>query len=129
MSMAHGLELRFPLLDVDLIRTVLATPQSLKRSGRLRPGKPALTNAVARFPSDLVSSRKQGFTIPLKKWIQTELKDDIQPTILELSEKHGFNESAVRSVWDFFQKSGRGEAWLRVWVLYSLARWMRVNKN
>jgi asparagine synthase (glutamine-hydrolysing) len=68
-SMAHGLEVRVPLVDAVLLRkiapTVLAmTPQqaaSPKAGLALSPSKP--------LPAGVVSRPKTGFTTPIAGWL------------------------------------------------------------
>jgi len=70
MSMAHGLEVRVPLLDLEVIRTCLSLPPDVKRQGRR--GKRVLRELLLRdMPRDLVERRKAGFLIPLEAWTQS----------------------------------------------------------
>ena len=70
MSMAHGLEVRVPFLDLELVRRIVSLPSALK----LRRGwttkhllrrwlEPALPAAVLRRP-------KAGFNMPLEVWLR-----------------------------------------------------------
>ena len=127
MSMAHGLELRFPLLDVDLIRAALWTPASQKRARGGFANKPALTSAIDDFPFALINKQKRGFTVPLKLWIQDKLGQDIKAVLNDLPDKIGLDENAVKAEMARSQSAGGGQAWLRVWLLYSLGCWLRAN--
>ena len=122
MSMAHGLELRVPLLDADLIRAALAMPESAKRSAR--GGKPALEAGVANFPHDLVGRGKRGFTLPFRHWLAHELRDECQSVLLDGSGGAMLSSSAVAAVWRGFLDKNEPNAWLRPWVLYVLRRWL-----
>ena len=67
-SMAHSLELRVPLVDVDLLRTVAR----LIPSGH-PPGKAMMASATRRpLPEPVISRRKTGFGIPVKEWTQSD---------------------------------------------------------
>lgn len=125
MSMAHGLELRFPLLDVDLIRSVLGTPQGLKVAQGRPAGKPALTSSVAQFPTDLMKRRKQGFTLPLEQWMRRGMGDDFRSLFTELVVDLGLERPAVERTWRRLEKSRHGHEWLRAWQLFSLGCWYR----
>ena len=65
-SMAHSLELRTPLVDIDLWRTVaplLAADERLgKRDMAKTPAKP--------LPPEILDRKKTGFEIPLHDWVQ-----------------------------------------------------------
>ncbi len=71
-SMAHGLEVRVPLLDHRIAELSLALPATLidaERSG----GKPLLRRLAAdRLPRTLVEKRKQGFSFPISRLISMQ---------------------------------------------------------
>jgi asparagine synthase (glutamine-hydrolysing) len=72
-SMAHGLEVRPPLLDNALIDFAFGLPSHYKlRRGRV--GKWLLKAAAAPLlPREIIHRRKRGFGIPLANWIKTVL--------------------------------------------------------
>lgn len=73
MSMAHGLEVRSPLLDYELAEYVFRLPGSLKVQ-RFKL-KYLLRRAFApEVPEPILSRRKQGFGVPLDRWFRTELR-------------------------------------------------------
>lgn len=67
MSMAHGLELRVPLVDSGLFETVSKLPAAL----RLRPGKQLLLDAVPEIPHWIRNRPKSGFLFPFEQWLAT----------------------------------------------------------
>lgn len=70
MSMAHGLEVRVPLLDHRLVEFALSMPPSWLVSPWPLEGKRILRQAVAPFVKKCVLNRpKQGFVIPLNSWL------------------------------------------------------------
>jgi asparagine synthase (glutamine-hydrolysing) len=73
MSMACSLEARVPLLDHELVELAFALPPRLKVQGRQT--KPLLKRVAARHvPRDCVYRPKEGFSIPIKKWLRHELR-------------------------------------------------------
>ena len=68
MSMAHGLEVRCPLLDRRVVELAFRIPASRKQQGT--QGK-ALLRALARrrLPGKLWQLPKRGFTVPIGQWI------------------------------------------------------------
>ena len=68
MSMAHGLEVRCPLLDRRVVELAFRIPASRKQQGT--QGK-ALLRALARrrLPGKLWQLPKRGFTVPIGEWI------------------------------------------------------------
>ncbi|NBB23602.1 asparagine synthase (glutamine-hydrolyzing) [Porphyrobacter sp. SLTP] len=68
-GMAHGVEIRTPLVDIDLLREVSPLLPSLKPGD----GKRFLSNAPnPPLPSSLVNAPKTGFTTPLATWLSEE---------------------------------------------------------
>lgn len=72
-AMAVGLEGREPLLDHKIIEYVAQLPIDLKY--RKRVSKYILRKVLYKYvPKELVERPKQGFTIPLEKWLRGDLK-------------------------------------------------------
>jgi asparagine synthase (glutamine-hydrolysing) len=67
MSMAHGLELRVPLVDSVLFDAVSQISPEL----RLRPGKQLLIDAVPEIPEWILGRPKSGFLFPYEDWLST----------------------------------------------------------
>jgi asparagine synthase (glutamine-hydrolysing) len=68
MSMAHGLEVRCPLLDRRVVELAFRIPASRKQT--LRQGKVLLRElAKRRLPGDLWGLPKRGFSAPIGEWI------------------------------------------------------------
>ena len=66
-SMRHGLEVRVPMLDEDLVAYGLTLPHRLRVDGRA--GKRVLREVARRqLPRAVVDQPKQGFTIPVDRW-------------------------------------------------------------
>lgn len=72
MSMAVSLEARVPLLDHHVVEFAMSLPSHLKiRQGT---GKWILREAIQGVvPASVLSKRKQGFAVPLDKWLRNEL--------------------------------------------------------
>lgn len=72
-SMAHGLEVRSPFLDDDLVSAVL------RFRARARPGKPILQSLLARrVPPGLLKRPKQGFGMPINEWYRGPLRSVLE---------------------------------------------------
>lgn len=73
-SMAHSLEAREPLLDHRLIEFSFSLPFNMKlRAGQ---GKWIFRKILEKhIPKALFERPKQGFGIPIERWLRTDLKD------------------------------------------------------
>ncbi|MBC7541993.1 MAG: asparagine synthetase B, partial [Candidatus Sericytochromatia bacterium] len=71
-TMAHGLEVRSPFLDEELVDFAVRLPQGLRWQGW--SGKLLLRRwGAARLPETLWQRRKQGFAVPLARWFREDL--------------------------------------------------------
>jgi asparagine synthase (glutamine-hydrolysing) len=74
MSMAHGLEVRPPLLDEQLCNEVLPLPGRLKLAPRVN--KPLLVGCTEQLLPPAIKTRpKTGFSLPLEEWLEGPLKE------------------------------------------------------
>lgn len=108
-SMFTSLEVRAPFLDYTIQDFVAQLPYDLKLS-RLTSKYLLKKMAKKHLPSYIINKRKQGFAIPVTKWLKHELKD----TLLHYTSKsyienqglfnHGFVEKIVQNhlneTWD-----------------------------
>ncbi|MEJ7784247.1 MAG: asparagine synthase (glutamine-hydrolyzing) [Solirubrobacteraceae bacterium] len=80
MSMAHGLEVRSPFLDTELLELALRLPPSTKVRGLSL--KRVLKTAVADLlPPEILDRRKRGFGVPLDRWFREDLADYLHTTV------------------------------------------------
>ncbi|MGD0092400.1 MAG: asparagine synthase (glutamine-hydrolyzing) [Planctomycetota bacterium] len=126
MSMAHGLEVRSPFLDVDLVSFALALLDNARLPGLKT--KPLLRKAAAqKLPPEVVAARKRGFGVPLDDWFRGPLKD-IALRILgdsTLVRAKLFKPRYWEQLWQEHQakKAQHGE---RLYALLSLELWHRM---
>lgn len=72
MTMAHGLEVRSPFLDVDLASYAIGLPARLKVGGLSL--KRVLKHAMRDdLPAGILRRRKHGFGVPLDRWFREDL--------------------------------------------------------
>jgi len=70
MSMWHGLEIRVPFLDKDLINAVTSISTDVKKN---KQGKFLLIESFkAELPIEIWNRRRQGFTFPFAKWVEND---------------------------------------------------------
>jgi asparagine synthase (glutamine-hydrolysing) len=126
-SMSHGLELRVPLVDVEVARVAQQAAAALDLSrGAI---KPMLIEAVRDLLSpEMLTRPKKGFTLPFETWMRNELFSEVNS---ELGGDRAATVSLVQrevsQVWSAFQSRRAGVNWSRPWSLYTLMRWARQN--
>lgn len=90
MSMACSLEARVPFLDHELVELAFRVPARLKLHGD--EGKVLLKSLAARrLPRNCVYRQKEGFSVPIKNWLQTTLK----PLMRELLDPGRISEGGI----------------------------------
>ncbi len=79
-SMAHGLEVRVPLLDHELVQWVAQLPASLKLHGR--EGKYLFKRALEPWlPQEILYRPKMGFGVPLGHWFRGPLAGHLREAL------------------------------------------------
>jgi asparagine synthase (glutamine-hydrolysing) len=123
-TMAHSLEGRSPLLSKDILEYVPSLPDKYKVNGGQT--KYILRKLAEKYlPDELINQPKRGFEIPLKKWIDGELKDLIASYILSPTAysqnfvKPGF----VDQLWNRKIKTGDEKRAKMIWTLFALDVW------
>ncbi|MDX2044073.1 MAG: asparagine synthase (glutamine-hydrolyzing) [Acidobacteriota bacterium] len=125
MSMAHSIEARVPLLDQTLIEFVQTIPASLKLRGQTT--KHILKQAMADLiPNEIINRPKMGFGVPLRKWLNNELREMLYDTLTDQRARQRglLDPQAVQSLLDEHQR-GRRDNSLHLWGLLTLELWHR----
>jgi asparagine synthase (glutamine-hydrolysing) len=123
MSMAHGLEVRVPLIDHKLIEYLFTLPGALKIKGDT-PKYLLIKATEGLLPEEVVRRPKRGFALPFEHWLRDELRRDVETALLGWREgplAGVLNAEAVQGVWQAFLNGHT--AWSRPWALYVLRRW------
>jgi asparagine synthase (glutamine-hydrolysing) len=123
-SMAHGLEVRVPLLDHKLVEHVATLPGHLKTGGPAP--KRLLVHAMAdAVPPEIHLRRKQGFVIPYEVWLRGALKSRFDDILRQRDLAHsiGLLPQPVCHVWDQFLLGHRGVNMQHPLALYAVMRW------
>jgi asparagine synthase (glutamine-hydrolysing) len=123
MSMAHGLEIRVPLIDHRLAERLFAIAGSWKLDGDVP--KPLLVEALqGALPAQIVRRKKKGFTLPFERWLRDELRSGVETVIQKVSTgplSSVLDSSAAHDVWTDFLEGKT--SWSRPWAIYVLQRW------
>ncbi|MEK7072166.1 MAG: asparagine synthase C-terminal domain-containing protein, partial [Patescibacteria group bacterium] len=117
-SMAVGLELRSPYLDVDFASFCISLPSRLKIDGE--QDKIILREAYKRdWPEEIVNRKKQGFGAPVSLWLKT-------PSFIKLKEEYlANNNKKIFKILDFnnCQKISNKNNY-QTWILLTLSVWL-----
>jgi asparagine synthase (glutamine-hydrolysing) len=121
MGMAHGLEIREPLLDHRLVERILTLPGGWKLSRQRK--KPLLVDSVPSLPRATTRGPKMGFTLPFQTWLAGPLRRWAEE---QLREPDILSQAEIHRLWAAFD---RGKlTYSRIWTLIALLDWMRRNR-
>ena len=98
-TMANSLELRSPMLDVDVVEWGLSLPRSYKIKGFETKH---ILKDVARslVPAELIDRPKMGFGIPRAEWLRTGMRELLLDTLTDTtaSQRGWFTQSKVKEL-------------------------------
>jgi asparagine synthase (glutamine-hydrolysing) len=124
-GMAVGVEVRVPLLDLDVVKFAAHVPARLKQRGRV--GKAIFKQAMQPYlPQDVIYRPKSGFGAPLRRWLREELRSKVDDTLdsAVLRRRGFFDPLAVRRLIDL-DRLGAIDASYTIFALMSLELWFR----
>lgn len=125
MSMAASLEVRSPLLDYRVVEYMARLPRRLKFG--LRYSKPLLRRLGQRLlPPETVARPKQGFVIPLNRWLQDELQPWLRESLLAADSRLvPYCRRAALEAMVADHTLGRRDWSQQLWALLVLDVWLR----
>jgi asparagine synthase (glutamine-hydrolysing) len=124
-AMAHGLELRTPFLD----REVMAVASRLARAEKTAATttKFALREAVAPLlPQEATERRKLGFPVPIGHWFRGELSGYADQVIREARTEEWLDKRAAIDVLRRFRAGDADVPWRQVWTLVVFSLWHQI---
>ena len=125
MSMAAGVEVRVPFLDIDLVEFASRIPSEFKQNGAT--GKWVLKKAMESYlPNEVIYRPKSGFGAPLRRWMRYELRELLGDLLSEESLKRRglFDPSRVHGL-IVANDSGRVDASYTLLSLICIEIWCR----
>ena len=99
MGMAYGIEIRVPLIDIDIVRLAWQIPSSLKLRGVT--GKYIFKRAMEAFlPKDVIYRPKTGFVAPVREWLSGPLHDQVRDVLSPqaLNKRGWFSPTSIQRV-------------------------------
>jgi asparagine synthase (glutamine-hydrolysing) len=123
-TMANSLELRSPMLDVNVVEWGLSLPRKYKIKGFETKH---ILKDVARslVPANLIDRPKMGFGIPRAEWLRTGMKEMVIDTLTDTTatQRGWFKVSEVKRVIDVHMAGEDKDSLL--WPMLMLELWAR----
>ncbi|MZR13824.1 asparagine synthase (glutamine-hydrolyzing) [Maritimibacter sp. DP07] len=123
-AMAASLETRAPFLDARVVAAAWGLPLEMKiADGK---GKQVLRSLLDRHvPRDLIERPKQGFSIPLDRWLRGDLRGwaDKRLSDGELLDLAGLEPALVRELWARHRNASSNNG-TKLWTILMLLDWL-----
>ena len=123
-TMANSLELRSPLLDVNVVEWGVSLPRRFKIKGFETKH---ILKDVARslVPAELIDRPKMGFGIPRAEWLRTSMKEMVIDTLTDTTatQRGWFNSPELKKVIDTHM-AGEDKDHL-LWPILMVELWAR----
>jgi len=124
-SMAHGLEVRVPILDHKFVEWVAGLPPGLKLRGR--EGKYVFKKSLETYlPKEILYRQKMGFAVPLASWFRGPLRERVKETLLgpRMLDSGMFDSRFLHTLVEQHQ-SGRRDYSMPIWTLMMFEAFQR----
>lgn len=122
MSMAHGLEVRSPLLDHRIVELACRIPLGFKIRG-LTTKRILRDVAADRVPDPILRRSKYGFQVPMGSRLKGNLKEWALPRLLDFSHDV-FRRDVLENLWQQHQ-IGHADHSHRLWLIMVFNEWFR----
>ena len=123
-TMANSLELRSPLLDVNVVEWGVSLPRKYKIKGFETKH---ILKDVARslVPAELIDRPKMGFGIPRAEWLRTGMREMVIDTLTDTTatQRGWFNSNEVKKVIDAHMAGEDKDS--IIWPILMLELWAR----
>jgi asparagine synthase (glutamine-hydrolysing) len=122
-SMFHALEVRVPLIDIEVARIAFSFPGAWKLKGS--QSKWIMRQVAQRYlPPEILKRPKRGFAIPIGEWIRTDLKPLFQETLDPVRVRQGgiLKPAGIERLFSEHLSQKHDRFW-ELWSLFVFERW------
>lgn len=121
MSMAHSLEVRAPFLDYRIVDFACRLPLKMKidKSQQKIILREAYRNML---PENITSMPKHGFSVPVGKWLKTELRHFFESTVLDAEDPDFIDGKEINRIWSD-HVSGKADNGFKLWTILLFYYW------
>ncbi len=129
LSMAWGLEIRVPLLDVAYLNQVEALPEKMRRGGFLGGNGKRLHKKICAslLPGDVINRPKKGFQTPVENWLRTQLGSHVADMVdsNRSFSRDYLNVAAIKKMIDKHRRGLSGNLERQLFAVWILEEWYR----
>lgn len=126
MSMAHSLEARVPFLDKEFLDVVSKIPPTFKLNNLTE--KYILRKSMKDIvPKEIMNRKKQGFNVPIKHWLDNELRDITVQLLSEnnIRKNKFYKVDSIKKIIDNYKKNKNYYS-RQLWILLNFEIWHKI---
>jgi len=128
-GMANSLEIRVPLLDLDVVDWAFRLPGDVLLPQHAR-SKHLLRVMFASFYTDAqMEQGKRGFMPPIGLWLQRPLRETMEESLRSLKNSGLVDPAGIEPITQTFLREPDSPAWSRVWAMVTLGHWFEQHKS
>ncbi len=125
MTMAHGLELRVPFLDPEVMAVAAQLAKEEKTGGGTT--KRALREAMSDLlPRSAVERAKLGFPVPVGHWLKGPMYGFAERLLREAQTGEWVNRAAALDMLSRHRSGESDGSWRQLWVLIVFSLWHQI---
>ncbi len=124
-GMAHGLEIRVPLLDQRMIDFAHRIPGTVRSPPGAFPKHLLRTAFGSLLGRETLSQKKRGFSLPLRRWMVGPLRSLCEESLAHLKSTGLLQVAGVDRVWNTFLREPESAIWSRALSLCVLGTYIR----
>jgi len=130
MSQHAGIEVRYPMLDDELLDLSTRVPPQMKLRGQQL--RYFFKRALKDFlPSEIIAKPKHGFGLPFGEWLRTssDLQETIEGSLNDLRARGWLRPEFIDRVLHDHRTNHAGFYGSMIWVLAMLELWLKAHRH
>src|SRR5690625_5003696 len=124
MTMAHGLEVRSPFLDIEVMRVAGKIPIEYNIANNTT--KSLLREAMAEIiPEHVLNRKKLGFPVPIRHWLRDELYDWAKNLIQQSATDYLIHKNIILQLLEK-HREGKHDYSRKIWTVLMFMLWHQI---
>jgi len=128
-GMATSLEIRVPLLDLDLVDWAFRLPSHVLLPKGARSKHLLRTMCADLYTASQMEQGKRGFMPPIALWLRGPLRETMEESLRSLKNSGLIDPAGIAPITQTFLREPRSPAWSRVWAMVTLGHWFEQHKS
>ncbi len=124
-GMAHGLEIRVPMLDRRMLDLMLPLPAGVKLPKGCASKHLLRKSMLPHLRPELLNQPKCGFSLPIRRWMVGPLRELCEDALSNLKKMDVLNERGIDAIWKAFLAAPETPIWSRAFTLCVLGNYLK----